>query len=223
MSLEPSGILQSRLLAIKGQLANRQALLSAPSKSFAQIFSARLGLGAQDEQIRYISRMPENLATYISAPAGSAAAGTQGAQGTRPLSERQAQYAPLISAASSKYGVPQSLINAVIQTESSFRPDAVSRVGAQGLMQLMPGTARELGVTDSFDPAQNIDGGVRYLRRMLDRFGGDVRLALAAYNAGPGRVSSLGITSSQDAEQYSRLSQGVRGYVAKVLGYAGTL
>jgi hypothetical protein len=87
-----------------------------------------------------------------------------------------------------KYNLPEKLIENIIRAESDFRPEAVSPAGAQGLMQLMPSTARELGVTDPFDVAQNIDGGSRYIKQMLDRFDGDVRIALAAYNAGPGTV-----------------------------------
>ena len=94
-----------------------------------------------------------------------------------------------IAEAARKYKLPRQLIHSVIQAESSFRADAVSPAGAQGLMQLMPATARELGVTDPFDVQQNIDGGAKYLRQMLDRFGGDLKLALAAYNAGPGTVA----------------------------------
>lgn len=94
-----------------------------------------------------------------------------------------------IRKAARRYDLPEALIHSVIRTESNFRADAVSPAGAQGLMQLMPATARELGVTDPFDVQQNIDGGARYLRRMLDRFGGDLKLALAAYNAGPGTVA----------------------------------
>jgi soluble lytic murein transglycosylase-like protein len=97
-----------------------------------------------------------------------------------------------IARAAQKYGLPVGLIHSVIRCESNFDARAQSHAGAQGLMQLMPATARELGVVDPFDIDQNIDGGTRYLRQMLDRFDGDVRLALAAYNAGPGTVSRYG-------------------------------
>jgi soluble lytic murein transglycosylase-like protein len=97
-----------------------------------------------------------------------------------------------IQKAARKYNLSPGLIRGVIQAESNFRVNAVSRAGAQGLMQLMPATAKELGVTKPLDIDQNIDGGARYLRKMLDRFGGDVKLALAAYNAGPGTVRKYG-------------------------------
>jgi soluble lytic murein transglycosylase-like protein len=96
---------------------------------------------------------------------------------------------PYISAAAKKYRLDPALINAVITVESAFDPYAVSWAGAQGLMQLMPGTADLVGVTNSFSPRQNIMGGCKYLRGMLDRFKGDVQLALAAYNIGPERVA----------------------------------
>ncbi len=91
-----------------------------------------------------------------------------------------------------KYGVDSNLVLAVASAESGYRADAVSPVGAVGVMQLMPDTARGLGVKDSFDPGQNIDGGVRYLKQMLDMFGGNTSYALAAYNAGPGAVEKYG-------------------------------
>jgi len=93
-----------------------------------------------------------------------------------------------VQKAAVKYNLPPELITAVIRAESNFKVSAVSSAGAQGLMQLMPATAKELGVKNSFDIEQNIDGGTKYLRKMLDRFGGSVRKALAAYNAGPGTV-----------------------------------
>ena len=93
-----------------------------------------------------------------------------------------------VSEAAQKYNLDPNLINAVIKQESGFKPCAESHCGAQGLMQLMPGTAKDLGVTDSLNIEQNVDGGCKYLRQMLDKFGGNVKLALAAYNAGPENV-----------------------------------
>jgi soluble lytic murein transglycosylase-like protein len=101
------------------------------------------------------------------------------------------QWAPLIAAAARKFGVDARLIEAVVKTESGFSRQAVSPKGAQGLMQLMPDTAQELGVDDPFDPEDNIEAGTRYLSAQLARFQ-DVELALAAYNAGPGNVIKYG-------------------------------
>lgn len=98
----------------------------------------------------------------------------------------------MIRGASQRHGVPEPLISAVIRVESGFNARAVSRKGARGLMQLMPGTAAVLGVRDSFDPLENIDGGVRHLRGLLDRFGNDLPRVLAAYNAGEGAVHTYG-------------------------------
>ena len=109
---------------------------------------------------------------------------------------------PYIEEASRATGMPVALIDAVIRTESGYRPGAVSRAGAQGLMQLMPSTARALGVTDPFDPRENILAGAQYLRKMYDQFGA-LPLAIAAYNAGPGRVAKAGgIPAIKETRRY---------------------
>lgn len=98
----------------------------------------------------------------------------------------------IISEISSKHGVSEKLVRALIKQESGFNPTIVSKAGATGLMQLMPATAKSLGVTDAKNPTQNVDGGVRYLKSLMERYNGNLILALAAYNAGPGAVDKYG-------------------------------
>lgn len=112
--------------------------------------------------------------------------------------------------ASIKYNVPLNLLKAIGKAESDFKPNAVSKSGAQGVMQLMPGTAAELGVTDSFDPEQNIMGGSKYISDLLKRYDGDTKLALAAYNAGMGNVKKYGGVPPFEETQ---------NYVVKVMRY----
>jgi len=127
------------------------------------------------------------------------------ARSTRDSSPREIN--PFIQIAASEHGVDPLLIKAIIKTESNFDPRAVSAKGAQGLMQLMPATARGLQVADPFDPLENIVGGTKYLRYLLDSYDGDVALSLAAYNAGPGNVKGI-IPNIPET----------RIYVSKVLG-----
>ena len=145
------------------------------------------------------------------APAGVAAT-DGGAPAHAALPADAARWTAEIDAAARRAGVDPRLLTALVWAESDFQPDAVSHAGAVGLTQLMPGTARGLGV-DPNDPVQNLDGGARYLRAQLDRFG-RVDLALAAYNAGPGRVAQAGgiprITETQN-------------YVTRVLSYVDRL
>src|SRR6266436_4924368 len=110
-----------------------------------------------------------------------------------------------IDQAAARHNVDPSLVRSVVKVESNFNPNAVSRKGAMGLMQLMPSTARSLNVSNPFDPQQNVDAGVRHLRRLLDSYGGDVRLSLAAYNAGSGAVArSAGVPRFRETQNYVR-------------------
>jgi soluble lytic murein transglycosylase-like protein len=131
--------------------------------------------------------------------ATTAATGTSGGPGP---------FKAEIDAAAQKYGLDPALLRGLIRQESNFNPNAGSPAGAQGLCQLMPGTAASLGVTNVHDPAQNIDGGARYLRQQLDAFGGDVTKALAAYNAGPGAVRRYGgVPPYAETQHYVRAVQ----------------
>ncbi len=110
-----------------------------------------------------------------------------------------------IDAAAARHHVDPSLVRSVVKVESNFNPNAVSRKGALGLMQLMPSTARSLNVSNPFDPAENVDAGVRHLRKLLDNYGGNVRLSLAAYNAGSGAVArSAGVPHFRETQEYVR-------------------
>jgi soluble lytic murein transglycosylase-like protein len=121
-----------------------------------------------------------------------------------------AEFEPIIASCSRQYGVDSALVKAVIHAESGYNPNAVSPKGAQGLMQLMPKTAQGLKVADTMNPSDNIRGGVRYLRFLLDTFNGNESLALAAYNSGMGSVAKYGGVPP---------FQETRNYVAKVLSY----
>lgn len=128
-------------------------------------------------------------------------------------SANPAEFEQLIKTCSEKYGVNPNLVKAVIHAESGYNPNAVSSKGASGLMQLMPGTAKSLKVADRFNPKDNVEGGVKYLRFLLDTFRGDISLAVAAYNAGLNKVAKYG-----GIPPYNE----TRTYVNRVLAYMKT-
>jgi soluble lytic murein transglycosylase-like protein len=145
------------------------------------------------------SSRPSGGSTYAAPPTSSVSPSTAGGPG-EPLSP--SQFDALITRASKRYQIPEALIRAVIRVESNFNPTAVSRAGAMGLMQLMPGTAREQGVTDRFDPEQNVMGGTRYLRWLANYFQGDVIKTIAGYHAGHNAVKTKGGIPYSATESY---------------------
>ena len=129
------------------------------------------------------------------------------------LSPKHQWLEPIIAKASRRYGIDAGLIKAVIKAESDFNPNAVSTAGARGLMQLMPGTAKDLGVSNSFDPEQNIMAGTRFLRNLLKRYDGDIDSTLAAYNWGPGNVDRNPDRLPRETRNYLvRVKQFYNGY-----------
>ena len=124
-----------------------------------------------------------------------------GAPPVKQLSKEELQR--IVHDTAAKHHVDPALVQAVIQAESAWQPSAISRKGAQGLMQLTPGTAGDLGVSNAFDPAENVNGGVKYLRMLLERYRGDLDLALAAYNAGPSAVDrARGVPNYPETRAY---------------------
>ncbi|MDN9008877.1 lytic transglycosylase domain-containing protein [Brevibacillus laterosporus] len=122
-----------------------------------------------------------------------------------------------IEQVSKRFGVNSSLVREVVRAESNFNPTATSHAGAKGLMQLMDDTARSVGVRNSYDPDQNLMGGTKYLGKLLDRYDGNVKVALAAYNAGSGRVRRAGIETDEDFDRLAaNLPQETQRYVAKI-------
>ena len=136
--------------------------------------------------------------------------------------ERRKQFIPHVNIASVTHSIDPLLIHAIITQESAYNPKAVSDANARGLMQLMPNTARELGVTDAFDPGQNVNGGTRYIKNMIRMMKGDIGLALASYNAGPGYVQWCGyrVPVKKETQDYVRTVSGYYNYLAKNGGIA---
>jgi len=172
-------------------------LLVAPVPAEAELYRFVDAAGAVHFSDNPVDRHFERV---VLTPAGLRVRGSGPSSRRRP--PRVSRYDRLISRLGQSHDVSPALVKAVIAAESNFNPRAVSKKGAQGLMQLMPQTARELGVENAFEPEQNVSGGTRYLRQMLTRYG-DVSRALAAYNAGPEAVDRYrGIPPYQETQAY---------------------
>ena len=162
----------------------------------------------QTQTSSFASQLADASATTLTPATGATAAtASTAATGVSEL-PTDVPYGAEITAAAKKYGIDPALLAGLVKQESGFNPSAGSPAGARGLTQLMPATAAGLGVSNVLDPAQNLDGGAKYLRQQLDAFGGDVTRALAAYNAGPGAVQRYGgVPPYAETQNYVRAVQ----------------
>jgi len=193
MRLQPMGAerAQQRMEELKARVERFRPANNGMASQFDQLIASQTGQpGAMPGSLAAGASDPMGFAPFNPMSAGVSLTGAIGQPGSRVVAGNK--FATEIAAAATRHGVDVGLLTALVEQESSFNPQAVSPVGAQGLTQLMPATARSLGVTNPMDPVQNLNGGAKYLAQMMREFNGDTRLALAAYNAGPGAVRRHG-------------------------------
>ena len=171
----------------------------------------------QTQTSSFASQLADASATTLTPATGATAATASTAPAGVSQLPADVPYGAEITAAAKKHGIDPALLAGLVKQESGFNPSAGSPAGARGLTQLMPATAAGLGVTNVLDPAQNLDGGAKYLRQQLDAFGGDVTRALAAYNAGPGAVQRYG-----GVPPYAETQNYVRAVQANAAAYRGS-
>jgi len=181
-------------------------LLAAPAARAGEVYSYVDGDGVlhfsnvpSDSRYRKVKRTPGTSGVYREAPRSTPAQAA-------PAATRTERFRAHVRAAAAKYNLPEALLLAVMAVESNFDHQAVSEKGAMGLMQLMPGTAKEMYVSDAWDPPQNIEGGARYLRILANQYEGDLVRTLAAYNAGPDAVRRAGgaVPNIPETREYVR-------------------
>jgi soluble lytic murein transglycosylase-like protein len=172
------------------------------------VYDATLTNGFTIHHLRHevngaVTRLYTTETDFLDVPTAQIAEMTESEEALPREAKPKMSIPEAVNAASDKHQIDADLINSVIHAESAFNPRARSSKGALGLMQLMPGTASQLGVKDAYDPAANVDGGTQYLRELLEKYNGDLIKALAAYNAGPGRVQQYkGVPPYRETQAY---------------------
>ena len=211
-------VVLNKLNNAQSKVNNKRSSMPDPSAMFNSIYKEKIGSvpsvnkGALESQGNNSSKDMELKQVYEDFIKNYLLNNNNNSSGS------PAEYEQYIQEACKLYGVDPALVKAVIECESSFNPNAVSSAGAVGLMQLMPATAKGLGVNNSYDPRQNIHGGVKYLADLIKNFKGDLRLALSGYNMGGNAVKNKGITpNTMNFSEYYKLPSGVLGYANKVL------
>lgn len=206
MSDMASQIVAAKMQQLNTRLSSKMQEISGKTGiQFSEMFASRIQNISQEQEVAEEINTGDTEVAGDSKPVDSVVA--------------RGSYDTLITAMAQKYNVEPQLVRAVVWAESNFNSNVVSNKGATGLMQLMPATAASLGVTDSYDPVQNVDGGVRYLAAQLKSNDGDVLRALAAYNCGPTRLSNLGVTDLTDPDQFALLPQETQNYINRIEGY----
>ena len=184
-ALQRAAQIKQRINAIDSQLNPKQSVEKSVEAKFAQVLQS-----SQSEDVKFRLTNQSRFDALSKLPQISQLAAQKATQIGKSVAKNasKAQIKEMISKIAQKHGVDEKLVHALVKQESGFNPNATSHCGAMGLMQLMPATAKGLGVVDAYNPVQNVEGGVKYLKSMLDKYNGNVVLALAAYNAGPGAV-----------------------------------
>lgn len=203
-------------------LKNNKVDVAAAMKA-AGMQPSDTGTGNMTVRVRQAPSAAVSWARQATMPIGSSGSGGTWTGEVDPsdgMLQKAAPYMDIIRDASSVYGVPVNVIMAVIKAESDYQPRCLSHSGAMGLMQIMPENAEYYGVTNAYDARQNIMCGTEEIARHLRSYNGDLRLALVAYNTGPGNVARRGVTSSSSAA-YTSIPASVREYADRVMRYAG--
>lgn len=214
-------LLQLQMLSKSSLLSSGNGTSSADDGEFSELLDQLMAM--QENAAPSSDKGTASIKPAL-VPAGITSAAEADAEVNVPRTASKASkpssYDTMIAEAGRRFGVETSLIKGVIQAESSFNPNAQSQAGAKGLMQLMDATAQGMGVRNSLDPEQNIQGGTKYLANLLEQYDGNTGMALAAYNGGPARLKRLGIQNDQELmEKLHLFPKETQGYVRKVLQF----